>query len=213
MKSTDLNFGLALRECRIQSGMSQEELALESNLDRTYISMLERNIKVPTLTTVNQIAKALHMKPTTLLGIAENKELLEISQSQVKKDKLKFPFMGTSVSCGLPITSEYVVEKEISLEDYLIKNPQRTFFVKASGVSMTPIIQDGDLLVVELSSKVKNGDIVIAQVGSDFTVKRYFKVKNEIKLSPENPLFKEISSNQKVSISVCGVVTGLLRNI
>jgi transcriptional regulator with XRE-family HTH domain len=62
MISSEVNFGLALRECRERANMSQEELALASELDRTYISMLERNVKAPTLTTLGKISAALKIK-------------------------------------------------------------------------------------------------------------------------------------------------------
>ena len=213
MKSDEINFGKALKECRVELGLSQEELALESNLDRTYISMLERGIKVPTLTTVNQVAKAMHMSPSSLVAMAEINELPKELRAQFKKERVKFPFMGTSASCGLPIAANYKIEEEISINDFLIKNLQKTFFVKASGDSMSPLIQEGDLLAIELSSKVKNRDIVLAQVGSEFTIKRYLKSKNGITLAPDNKHFGEVIYGSKTPISICGIVIGLVRKI
>lgn len=212
MSKVTLNFGLALRECRQRAGLSQEDLALESELDRTYISMLERNIKAPTLTTLIKLAEALSVSPTALLSLAENGSKLEILNNQQKKEKLRFPFMGTAVSCGLPVTEDYKIEKEISLDDLLIHHPKKTFFIKATGDSMAPTIMDGDMLVIELSSKAKNNDIILVQIDNDFTVKRYFKNQKEVHLVPDNLLFKEIQLRDGQQIVICGVLVGVLRS-
>ncbi len=212
MSKINLNFGLALKEYRQRVGLSQEDLALESELDRTYISMLERNIKAPTLTTLTRLAEALSITPTVLLSMAENGKKLEVLSHQEKKEKLRFPFMGTAVSCGLPVTEDYKIEKEISLDDFLIHHPKKTFFVKATGESMAPTIMDGDMLVIELASKAKNNDIVLAQIDNDFTVKRYFKNSKELRLIPDNPLFKETQLGDGQQILICGILVGLLRS-
>ena len=68
-----INIGEILKELRKERQISQEELAYQSNLDRTYISMLERNIKQPTITTIFALAHALNVKPSTLIRIVEEK--------------------------------------------------------------------------------------------------------------------------------------------
>jgi transcriptional regulator with XRE-family HTH domain len=61
-------FGLAVRELRHRRAISQERLALESHLDRTFISLLERGLRQPSLTTILQIAKALEVTPEELVA-------------------------------------------------------------------------------------------------------------------------------------------------
>jgi transcriptional regulator with XRE-family HTH domain len=61
-------FGLAVRELRRRRAISQERLALESQLDRTFISLLERGLRQPSLTTILQIAKALEVTPEELVA-------------------------------------------------------------------------------------------------------------------------------------------------
>jgi SOS-response transcriptional repressor LexA len=77
---------------------------------------------------------------------------------------------------------------------------------------MSPTILDGDMLVIELSSKAKNDDIVLAQVDNDFTVKRYFKNQKELRLVPDNQLFKEIQLGDNQQILICGIIVGVLRS-
>jgi transcriptional regulator with XRE-family HTH domain len=64
-------FGTVLREHRRQRGMSQEALALESDLDRTFISMLERGLRQPSLTTLFSLAAALNTQPSKLVAQTE----------------------------------------------------------------------------------------------------------------------------------------------
>lgn len=61
-------FGQVLLECRLKSGLSQEKLALAASLDRTYISLLERGLRQPTLTTVFKIAEILEIAPATMIS-------------------------------------------------------------------------------------------------------------------------------------------------
>jgi transcriptional regulator with XRE-family HTH domain len=78
-------FGKALKMLRKDRGYSQEELAARSNLHRTYISLLERGQKSPSLATICRVAKALEVKPHELISLAEelmkqedlNKEMSE----------------------------------------------------------------------------------------------------------------------------------------
>jgi transcriptional regulator with XRE-family HTH domain len=61
-------FGVVLRECRTKSGISQEQLALKADLDRTYISLLERGLRQPSLDTLFRLAKILEVTPMTMVA-------------------------------------------------------------------------------------------------------------------------------------------------
>jgi DNA polymerase V len=205
------NFGKALKEYRLNSGMSQEELALISELDRTYISMLERNVKTPTLTTLVKISRSLSISPNLLFARSLQIEKGSSLTASIKKEKYKPPFFGTAVSCGLPVGQDHYIEKEMSLDEYTIKNPEKTFFLKAAGDSMSPTIWSGDLLIIELNSKPRNNDLVLAQIDNEFTVKRFFKTSKGIKLIADNPLFKEITLQENNNLIICGIIKGINR--
>ena len=64
-------FGAILRELRTAAGFSQEKLALECGLDRTYISLLERGLRQPTLSTLFQLAQILDIKPSEMVASVE----------------------------------------------------------------------------------------------------------------------------------------------
>ncbi len=70
-----LGFAVALRQRRIQCGLSQEFLAYEAGVDRTYVSQLERGLKAPSLATVDVLAHALDMRPSELVEAAEEQFL------------------------------------------------------------------------------------------------------------------------------------------
>lgn len=66
------SFGNAVRELRKEKGWSQEDLGFEADLDRTYVSGIERGVRNPTLTTIWRLAKALAVSPSRLLKAAED---------------------------------------------------------------------------------------------------------------------------------------------
>lgn len=216
MKKTDLDngfdFGLALKKLRLEKNLSQEELALQSDLDRTYVSMLERNLKTPTLGTISKLARSLDVTPLKLVAQSFQSEKRITHSSLRNNEKFKPPFLGTAVSCGSPVGNDQIVEKEISLDDYAIKNPKKTIFIKASGESMAPTIWSGDLLIIELTNKAKNNELVLVQINDDFTVKRLHQTQTKTKLIPDNSNFDEITLNDQFTYQICGVVKGILRN-
>lgn len=216
MKKTDLDngfdFGLALKKLRLEKNLSQEELALQSDLDRTYISMLERNLKTPTLGTITKLARSLDVTPLQLVAHSFHSEKKVIHSSLRNNEKFKPPFLGTAVSCGSPVGNDQFVEKEICLDDYAIKNPKKTIFIKASGESMSPTIWSGDLLIIELANKAKSNELVLVQINDEFTVKRLYHSHSKIKLIPDNSNFDEITLNDHLIFQVCGIVKGIFRN-
>jgi len=211
----NLKFGQALKEARLSKGLSQEELALESELDRTYISMLERDVKNPTLGTISKLAKSLGITPLDLVSRSQQLVGNSISSrlSTPRKSPSRPPFYGTSVSCGRPLLGEHSTDKELSLDEEFVKNPVDTFFIKASGDSMTPTIWDGDIMIISNRKKPQNGQVVLAQIGNEYTIKRYFKTSKGIKLVPDNNHHNEINVDAETEGMICGVVTGICRSL
>ena len=73
MTTPEEAFGATLRELRTSKGLSQEQLALESELDRTFISLLERGLRQPSLTTLLQLSRVLGIKASALVAAVEKK--------------------------------------------------------------------------------------------------------------------------------------------
>lgn len=79
------SFGVVMRKLRKARNLSQEDLAFNSNLDRTYISMLERGLRQPCLPTITRIARALNIKPSSLLQLVEDEQKTGSPESNGRK--------------------------------------------------------------------------------------------------------------------------------
>lgn len=124
------------------------------------------------------------------------------------------PLYGSAVSCGFTSPAEDHVENQLSLDDYLVPNPDATFFVRASGDSMTGAgIHDGDLLIIDRSIEVKPNHIVLAVVDTEFTIKRMVKENDQIILKPENKKFKNMVITSDQNFMVWGVVVHVIHHL
>jgi repressor LexA len=87
------------------------------------------------------------------------------------------------------------------------------YLLKVRGMSMRDAgIMDGDLLAVQATKDAKNGQIVVARVGDEVTVKRFRRNKNVIELHPENPDYETIVIEPGESFEIEGLAVGLIRN-
>jgi repressor LexA len=117
--------------------------------------------------------------------------------------------LGT-VEAGFPSPAEEELADTISLDDFLIKNRDATFLLKISGDSMSEAgILPGDMVIVDKGQVPKSGDIVIAEVDGEWTIK-YLKKKGEsITLIPANPKYKPLKPKNELKIA--GIVTAVIR--
>lgn len=110
---------------------------------------------------------------------------------------------------AFPSPGEENRQASLNLNELLIKHECTTFYLRACGDSMSPSIKENDIVVVDKALAPKVGDIVVATVDGDFTVK-YLKKKNDsYYLVPENPAYKERLVNELVTFF--GVVTSVVR--
>lgn len=122
------------------------------------------------------------------------------------------PLYSDLVQCGFPSPAADYVEQRIDLNDLLIRHPSATYFVKAAGDSMIEAgISDGDLLVVDSSRTPEHGDIVIAAVDGEFTVKR-LQLRPRVQLNPMNSAYSPIIVGSENSLDVFGVVTYIVKS-
>lgn len=118
------------------------------------------------------------------------------------------PLVGT-VQAGAPITAEQNIEEIMPLPIALTGNSD-CFMLTVHGESMIEIgIFDGDKLIVRKQNTANNGDIVVARIDDESTVKRFFKEKDFIRLQPENEAFEPIITKNCV---IEGLVIGLVRD-
>ena len=125
---------------------------------------------------------------------------------------MSLPLIGR-VAAGSPILAQEHVEAHYSLDPALFSG-RPDFLLRVHGWSMRDAgIMDGDLLAVKKVDRAKNGQIVVARIGDDVTVKRYRKTGSVIELLPENPDFKVIKVDSKSDeFALEGLAVGLMRS-
>lgn len=125
--------------------------------------------------------------------------------------RMEIPFMGGAVVAGFPSPAEQYVERPLDLNELLVARPAATYFVRADGDSMEGAgILSGDLLVVDRSIEANDGDIVIACVDNEFTVKTLRKSRNRVWLEAANPAYKPIQFAGGMELRIFGVVTAVV---
>ncbi len=117
--------------------------------------------------------------------------------------------LGT-VEAGFPSAAEEALADTLSLDDLLIQNPEATFLLKVSGDSMSGAgILPGDMVLVDKGQVPKSGDIVIAEVDGEWTMKYLKKRGDSVTLIPANPKYQPIRPRNELKIA--GVVTAVVR--
>lgn len=109
-----------------------------------------------------------------------------IENSSNRKELINIPIIGT-ITAGSPILAVENIEDVFPLPVDYIKSNKELFILKVSGESMIEAgILDGDLSIIEKANSAENGDIVVALIENEATLKRFFKEKEHIRLQPEN---------------------------
>lgn len=137
-------------------------------------------------------------------------KMLSSVKERMESGSLKLPLLGM-IPAGGPVLSEEYIENWLSVGEDVIYKAQDSYLLRVKGTSMIDAgMYEDDILVVCGSLEPKIGDIVVALVDNQNTVKRYMKDSdNRVYLKPENPQYDNIYPQGELCIQ--GVVTGLLR--
>jgi len=131
-----------------------------------------------------------------------------LKDSVIRKELIDIPIIG-KITAGVPILAVENVEDTFTIPLNFTKTNNELFMLKVSGSSMIEAgILDGDLAIIEKINTAKNGDIVVALIDNEATIKRFFKEKGHIRLQPEN------SSMSPIIIEDCailGILVGIYR--
>ena len=128
------------------------------------------------------------------------------------RENLGIPVVGR-VAAGSPILAEQHIQGRYQLDPALFK-PRADYLLKVRGMSMRDVgILDGDLLAVHRTSEARSGQIVVARLGNEVTVKRFKRQGNQVQLLPENPDFEPILVDLKRDFfAIEGLGVGMIRN-
>lgn len=126
---------------------------------------------------------------------------------------VSLPLYSSKVPAGFPSPAEEHVEKRLNPNDYLIDQEDATFFVTIQGDSMIELgLMPGDKAVVDRSKPPKIGDVVLAVIDGEFTIKTLSKnASGQAKLMPANKLYKPIEIKEAMQFEIWGVVIGSFR--
>ncbi|MEY4561236.1 MAG: hypothetical protein RLZZ618_513 [Pseudomonadota bacterium] len=159
---------------------------------------------------VSGTSRGIRLKSDTLRALnggRSNQYMLPLPSLQ----QLSLPLVGR-VAAGHPILAQEHIEQTYQVEQSLFaKRPD--YLLKVKGMSMRDAgILDGDLLAVQSAKEAKNGQIVVARIGDEVTVKRFKRSKGNIELLPENPDFEPIVIAPGDDFELEGLAVGLIRN-
>ena len=131
-----------------------------------------------------------------------------------KRTERKLPLFLTNIPAGFPSPADDYIDRKLDLNEYLIKHPTATFFVRVEGDSMINAgVHSGDILIVDRALEPSDKKIVIAAIDGELTVKRIRLINNKPYLAAENPDFKPIEISKEEGFEVWGVVTYVLHPV
>ncbi|MCZ2721067.1 translesion error-prone DNA polymerase V autoproteolytic subunit [Marinomonas sp. 15G1-11] len=135
------------------------------------------------------------------------------SYEPIKSPPFHIPLFLESISAGFPSPAQDYIKQTLDLNELCIKQPAATFFVRVEGDSMIEAgIHPNDILIVDRSIQAEQGDIVIASVHGEFTVKE-LQLRPQIKLIPRNCRYSSISISEDTELIIFGVVTFVVKKM
>jgi repressor LexA len=148
-----------------------------------------------------------HNRAQSAAGFTEQ---LSEKMSQFQQSLL-LPLIGR-VAAGSPILAQEHIDQSYLIQSSLFDR-KADYLLRVRGMSMRDAgIMDGDLLAVQSTREAKNGQIVVARLGDDVTVKRFERKSDRIELHAENPDFKTIIVQNDEPFEIEGLAVGLIRN-
>jgi repressor LexA len=159
---------------------------------------------------VGGTSRGIRLKSSTLRALNEARDK-QFMLPLASLAQLNLPLVGR-VAAGHPILAQEHIEQHYTVEASLFQR-QPDYLLKVKGMSMRDIgIVDGDLLAVQKAAEARNGQIVVARIDDEVTVKRFQRGRHGIELLPENPDFKPILVPEgHPDFSIEGIAVGLVR--
>lgn len=207
-----MTIGERIKKRRIELGLSVDDIAEKLGKGRATVYRYENGEieKLPT-TVLEPLAIVLKTTPAYLMGWEEESIFDKHPQLQPLPEMRKVPLLG-AIACGEPIYKE---------EDEWISLPtdiKADFCLRCEGDSMINArIHDGDIVFIKNCPEVENGQIAAVSINNEVTLKRvyYYKDKNKIVLSPENPNYEPfVYTNEELNdIRILGRAVTFLSSV
>ena len=215
-----MTFGAKLKQIRIERNLTQEELAKILKTSKQVISRYENEQRTPKISVAKEYATILNVSLEYLIDDSRDyqktvsDDLFFSIPGIMRIPKMKkIPLLGT-IACGEPILAEENIDTYIPIDE----NFDATFALKCKGDSMiTARIFDGDIVYIRPQPDVENGEIAAVLIDNEATLKKVYKAKNKITLSPCNPMYADMvyTDEQLNQIKILGkavAFTSVIRN-
>lgn len=135
----------------------------------------------------------------------------------INRTTLKVPYALEKIPAGFPSPAEPYIADYLDFNEYLISNPSSTFAARSGGYSMLDAgISKDDIMIIDRSKLPKHGDIVMADVGNEFTIKRLYKVpgrKPELHSENSTGEYPDFIPDDEDTWSIVGVVTFVIKDV
>lgn len=138
-----------------------------------------------------------------------------VQQLDAAAPALHVPRAAVEVLAGFPSPAQDYTTSEINLNEHLLTSPSSMYLMRVRGQSMTGAgIYDGDEIIVDKGRRAEDGDVVIAYVDGEMTVKRLRRTPDGgVILAPENPAYPNIIIPELSDLQIWGVVTTCLHHV
>ena len=134
---------------------------------------------------------------------------LTSESDNIARDVVTVPLIGR-VAAGVPITAAENIEDEFALPASMVRH-SGSFMLRVKGESMVEAaILDGDLILVNPQKVANNGEIIVAMIDNEATVKTFYKEENRVRLQPQNKFMEPIYSD---SVDIVGKVSAVIRRL
>lgn len=182
---------------------------IESNGEPPTIAEIGRKFEMRSSASVHAVLRALEREGLIKRTPNVSRGIAIVKQSESSEEDNEVPLLGT-VAAGQPIEAILTYDTISAPKDLLGRG--RTFALRVRGESMIDEnIQDGDIIIVTSQNTAENGQVVIAYIDGNATVKKFYREPDFIRLEAANPQFKPILIETPERFQIQGVVRGLIR--
>ena len=204
-----------LKESIEKSGLSYVELEKRTGIAKSSIQRYASGTtkKVP-IDAIQAIARAVGVSDKYIMGWSDNitEEKKPLPKNLIPLKKIRFvPILG-QIACGEPILAEQNYEGSVMVPE----NVNATFALRCKGDSMIDVnIQDGDIVFVQATPEVENGEIAAVVIGDEATLKKVYYQDDTVTLLPANSAYEPLVYKKEEinDIRICGKAVAVLRHI
>lgn len=166
-------------------------------------------VSLKSTSTVHGHLKRLEKKGLIKRDPTKPRALEIVEFMQPKREMISIPIIG-NITAGTPILATENIEDTFTLSLNFVKHDNELFILKVNGNSMIKAgINEGDLAIIEKRTSANNGDIVVALIEEEATIKRFYLEKDHIRLQPENDSMEPIIVE---NCSILGKLVGIYRD-